>query len=111
MTRVGHWFVNCMERGVAAILLLLFAPVLLGIWLGIRVLSGEPVVIIDDVLRSDGTTIQLYRFRTTGAGAAGYANFGRFLRRCEVDEIPALFCVLRGSARLRDAVGKWWICR
>ena len=63
--------------------------------------AGEPVIIRDSIVDS-GNTRQSLRFRSTGQGTSGFREIGRFLRQYGIDELPGLWSVIRGNARLKD---------
>jgi hypothetical protein len=93
------------EHTMAALMILLLAPLLLAIALAVRLTSAGPVL----VRRAGGTgrgTSSL-RFRTTFAGEqspdARYTLIGRLLHRTYLDELPGLLDGLRREMPLLRA--------
>jgi lipopolysaccharide/colanic/teichoic acid biosynthesis glycosyltransferase len=91
-----------LERFAAFVFLLLFAPTLGAAALLIWSTAGHPIFVLDEVISNDGTLIRSYRFRTTGSGTEYFRTIGRWLRKCSIDEYPALWNVMLGEVRLRD---------
>jgi putative colanic acid biosysnthesis UDP-glucose lipid carrier transferase len=94
----------------AAVLVLVCAPLLLCIAVGVRLSSPGPAVFKQRRYGLDGQEILIYKFRSmtvTEDGDAEYQQvtrgdgrvtpFGAWLRRMSLDELPQLFNVLAGS--------------
>ena len=96
---------------LSALAVLLTAPVMLAIAIGIRRSSPGPVLFRQRRYGLDGRQIVVYKFRTMTVcedGAIAQATradprvtpFGRWLRRSSLDELPQLFNVLQGTMSL-----------
>jgi exopolysaccharide biosynthesis polyprenyl glycosylphosphotransferase len=109
---------------VAALgLLVLSAPLLLGIALGVLVTMGRPIFFVQERAGLFGRRFRMFKFRTMVADAeqkrdtVQFLNdltgptfkaerdpritpFGRLLRRTSLDELPQLFNVLAGTMSL-----------
>lgn len=121
------WLKRALDTAVAAVGVVLLAPLLLGVAAAIRLDSAGPVFFVQDRLGRGGRCFRLLKFRTMHVGAherlrevlerdpaarAEYERFaklrvdprvtrvGRLLRRCSLDELPQLFNVLRGEMTL-----------
>lgn len=95
---------------VAAILLLIVAPILLVVAILVRVYQGKPVLFGQKRPGYKGQPFQIYKFRTMIDACAFDGTLlpdeerltllGRFLRATSVDELPELFNVMRGEMSL-----------
>lgn len=98
------------DVGVAAVLLLLFAPVLVVVAILVRVYLGAPIIFSQVRPGKAGRPFSVYKFRTMNdkRDATGklldddvrLTGVGRFLRRSSLDELPQLWNVLRGDISL-----------
>jgi exopolysaccharide biosynthesis polyprenyl glycosylphosphotransferase len=108
------------DRIVAAVLLLLTAPLLLLLALGTLVSVGRPVLFRQPRVGRDGNEFEMLKFRsmrmpaeaetapdlpddTAPGGVEGddrRTRFGAFLRRTSLDELPQLLTVLKGDMSL-----------
>jgi len=115
---------GAVDRVIAGILLLLFAPLLLVIALGIRLTSPGPVIFRQTRIGKDGHEFTMLKFRTMVADAEGrkadlsrhnersegvlfkirqdprITPVGRVLRKYSLDELPQLVNVLLGPMSL-----------
>lgn len=109
-SRLGSVLKRGMDIGGALIGLVLFLPILLSIALLVRIKHGPPVLFRQQRPGLHGRPFTLYKFRTmTDARNADgsllpeaerLTNFGRFLRRTSLDELPELINVLKGDMSL-----------
>jgi lipopolysaccharide/colanic/teichoic acid biosynthesis glycosyltransferase len=107
------------DRAVALVALLLLAPLLLAIAIGVRVSSTGPVIFRQRRVGRGGEAFVLFKFRTMVEAPGGakftlaHGNapggiegtdrrtaFGRWLRAISLDELPQLLNVLRGEMSL-----------
>lgn len=102
--RIGK---RCADVLAALLLVLLLAPVMMAVWVMVRLVLGPPVLFEEERAGRDGRPIRILKFRsmsqaTDPAGrllpdAERLGAFGSFLRRTSLDELPQLFSVLRGD--------------
>jgi lipopolysaccharide/colanic/teichoic acid biosynthesis glycosyltransferase len=96
------------EAVLAAAALVLTAPVLAVVAVGILISDPGPVFYIADRVGAGGVRFRMYKFRTmriagdpgsriTGARDPRVFTFGRCLRRLKLDELPQLFNIIRGD--------------
>jgi lipopolysaccharide/colanic/teichoic acid biosynthesis glycosyltransferase len=95
---------------IAAVALLLLAPLLVGVALLIKLDSPGPVFFRQERVGRYGVPFRIHKFRTMRAGAAGLAitvgadpritRAGAFLRRTRLDELPQFIDVLQGTMSL-----------
>lgn len=95
------------ERIIALFLLIVMAPLLVFTALIIFILDGRPLFVIKTRKCSNGKELSGIRFRTkakhspnTDAETTLFARVGHALRVSEIEEIPMLFDVVRGTDRL-----------
>ena len=84
------------DRITAALLILLLAPVLLGVAVCVKVSGRGPVFSREPRAGRDGRLFHLLKFRSTELGT----RLGSTLRRYAIDELPALFNVVKGDMSL-----------
>jgi len=90
------------ERFFAAFVLFMMWPALAFLTILIRSTAGQPVFITDEWTSGDGRLLRACRFRSTGPGQPIFRFVGRIIRQHGFDDIPSLWNVACGEARLRD---------
>ena len=97
-----------MDIGVASAGLLVLAPLMALVALGIRIKMGRPVLFRQVRPGYRGKPFELVKFRTMAAAADGQqfpadrriTRLGLLLRRASLDELPQLWNILKGDMSL-----------
>ena len=95
---------------LSALALVLFSPVLLLLWVSVRRKLGSPAIFAQERPGLDGKIFTMYKFRSMTdekdedgrplPDEARLTPFGRRLRSASLDELPALWNVLKGEMSL-----------
>ena len=98
------WGKAAFDRGVAALVLVLGAPVLALLACAVLLALGRPILFRQRRAGRHGLPFTLIKFRSMRAGsgpdAARLGRFGRWLRASGLDELLQLINVLRGEMSL-----------
>jgi lipopolysaccharide/colanic/teichoic acid biosynthesis glycosyltransferase len=95
------------DRLMAAILLLLFSPILVVVAIIVRARMGSPIVFSQARPGKNGRIFTVYKFRTMTGDCDAAGNLlsdeqrliplGQFFRKASLDELPQLMNVLKGD--------------
>lgn len=105
---------RALKRGedivMALLMLILFSPIFLIAWIGIKCTDGGPIFFKQDRLTQDGKIFMIYKFRTMVMDAEKDSGpvlstkhdprilpIGRFLRATRMDEVPQIINILKGE--------------
>ncbi len=95
------------DRSMAALLLLLFSPILIVVAVLVRVRMGSPIVFTQARPGKNSKIFTVYKFRTMTSDCDAEGNLlsdeerliplGQFFRKASLDELPQLWNVLMGD--------------
>jgi sugar transferase EpsL len=98
------------DKAVASALLILLSPVLLVLALFVKLNLGSPILFVDRRPGFNGLPFMMYKFRTMReefdesgerlSDSLRLTEFGKFLRKFSLDELPELWNVLKGEMSL-----------
>jgi Undecaprenyl-phosphate glucose phosphotransferase len=104
---------DCMDRVIALLAIIIFAPVMLAVACAVRYESKGPVIFKQKRFGFNNELIEVFKFRSmfadkTDASAAKLVTkddprvtrVGRFIRKTSLDELPQLFNVVTGQLSL-----------
>ena len=108
------WFVKgVMDRVLAALMLVAFAPVMAAVALAIRLESPGPVLFRQKRYGFNNELVEVFKFRSMYVDRCDatasklvtrddprVTRVGRFIRKTSLDELPQLFNVLKGDLSL-----------
>jgi putative colanic acid biosynthesis UDP-glucose lipid carrier transferase len=107
------WSKRLFDVVFGAILLVLAAPILISVAIGVRLDSPGPILFRQRRYGLDGREFEVYKFRSMHVTEDGDATFfaaargdrrvtpfGAFIRKTSLDELPQLFNVVGGSMSL-----------
>ncbi len=112
LARSSRLLKACLDKSVAASLLLLASPLMLLLAAGVRLSSPGPVLFRQQRQGWDGRPFEVWKFRSmrvhdegqfpnqTARGDVRITRLGAFMRRTSLDELPQLFNVLQGRMSL-----------
>jgi lipopolysaccharide/colanic/teichoic acid biosynthesis glycosyltransferase len=92
------------DVAIACLALLMTAPIMLVIAVGIWMIMGTPIIFPQRRPGLHGIAFTMFKFRTMAQGRGSdeerITSLGAFLRRTSLDELPELWNVVRGEMSL-----------
>lgn len=99
-----------LDIAVSFLAIMVLSPVYLILWVLVRVKLGSPVLFAQERPGKEGKIFKMYKFRsmTDARDESGellpdeqrLTSFGTALRATSLDELPELFCILKGDMSL-----------
>ena len=109
-TTLDRLATEALDRIGAAVLLIVLAPVIVAVAVGVRIESRGPALFRCRRIGQGGREFDMLKFRKMHDGASGaaltspddgrFTRLGRFLAKSKLDELPQLWNVLRGEMSL-----------
>jgi len=110
---VYHLFQRLISVCFAAVIILVFSPIMFFIAMGIKLQDGGPIFFNHERIGKNKKVFTLFKFRSMIENAekngaewmqsgndSRVTSFGKFLRASHMDEIPQMFNILRGDINL-----------
>jgi lipopolysaccharide/colanic/teichoic acid biosynthesis glycosyltransferase len=108
---IRWWLKRVIEWSIAALVLLVLSPVILGVMLLMGIFSTEPVFSRQWRVGERGKLFRVLKFRTLtmdaetrqqylGKEEESFTPLGKLLHQCRLDRLPQLVNVLRGEMKL-----------
>jgi lipopolysaccharide/colanic/teichoic acid biosynthesis glycosyltransferase len=104
---IGRGLKAILDRLMAAVLLILFSPILLVVAIVLKIRMGSPIFFTQKRPGKDSKIFTVYKFRTMTSDCDADGKLlsdeerliplGQFLRKASLDELPQLWNVLRGD--------------
>lgn len=92
------------DLAIVILLAPIYLPVIALVALAVRLKLGAPVLFRQERAGLNGRSFELVKFRSMlegdGPDEERLTRFGRFLRSTSLDELPELWCVLKGEMSL-----------
>jgi lipopolysaccharide/colanic/teichoic acid biosynthesis glycosyltransferase len=116
------WLKRLLDLSIAALLLMVLCPVMIGLFCLLRMQSSEPIFLRQWHVGERGKLFRLFKFRTTSVNTLAAENelmggakkilkrqdnlqlttLGYWMHKYKLDELPQLFNILRGDMSLTE---------
>jgi lipopolysaccharide/colanic/teichoic acid biosynthesis glycosyltransferase len=91
------------DYGIASVAVIIFLPIFIVLFFLASVDTGFPGVFTQDRVGRFGTTFTIYKFKTYHSKTLNKSQFGRWLRKTKLDELPQIFNILKGDMSIIGA--------
>lgn len=97
MEKKYPWWKALMDYGLALVIVVLFIPVFIILMILTSIDTGFPGIFTQKRVGCEGKLFVIYKFRTYHSRTSQKSNFGKWMRKTKLDELPQLFNILKGE--------------
>lgn len=97
MVKKYPWWKALMDYGLALIMGVLFLPLFVILVILTSIDTGFPGIFTQKRVGREGKLFVIYKFQTYHSYTSQKSNFGKWMRKTKLDELPQLFNILKGE--------------
>jgi lipopolysaccharide/colanic/teichoic acid biosynthesis glycosyltransferase len=97
MVKKYPWWKAVMDYSLALIMIMLFIPVFIILVVLTSVDTGFPGIFTQKRVGRGGKSFVIYKFQTYHSKTSQKSDFGKWMRKTKLDELPQLFNILKGE--------------
>ncbi len=97
MVKKYPWWKALMDYGLALIMVVLFLPLFVVLVILTSIDTGFPGIFTQNRVGQAGKIFVIYKFQTYHSQTSQKSNFGKWMRKTKLDELPQLFNILKGE--------------
>ncbi len=97
MEKKYPWWKALMDYSLALVMIMLFFPLLIVLVVLTSIDTGFPGIFTQKRVGRGGKLFVIYKFRTYHSHTAQKSNFGKWMRKTKLDELPQLVNILKGE--------------
>ena len=97
MVKKYPWWKALMDYGLALIMVVLFLPLFVILVMLTSIDTGFPGIFTQKRVGREGKLFVIYKFQTYHSHTSQKSNFGKWMRKTKLDELPQLFNILNAE--------------
>jgi len=97
MVKKYPWWKALIDYSLALIMIVLFMPLFIILVVLTSVDTGFPGIFTQKRVGREGKFFVIYKFQTYHSKTSQKSDFGKWMRKTKLDELPQLFNILRGE--------------